>query len=75
MRRSGWAIRLVSLFSVIVCAHALTDAMTIVTLIVDIGSSNTWVGANASNPYIPTNTSTSTDTIIVSVARLRWDFY
>ncbi|EKM51654.1 uncharacterized protein PHACADRAFT_31478 [Phanerochaete carnosa HHB-10118-sp] len=33
-------------------------------LIVDIGSSSTWIGANTSNPYTPTNTSTATSTIL-----------
>ncbi|EKM54900.1 uncharacterized protein PHACADRAFT_147173 [Phanerochaete carnosa HHB-10118-sp] len=34
--------------------------MVVVSLIVDTGSSNTWVGANSSNPYTPTSTSYDT---------------
>ncbi|KIP04920.1 hypothetical protein PHLGIDRAFT_25336 [Phlebiopsis gigantea 11061_1 CR5-6] len=34
-------------------------------LIVDTGSSNTWVGANTANPYVPTSTSVNTTNIIV----------
>lgn len=33
-------------------------------LIVDTGSSSTWVGANASNPYVPTETSVGTTNIL-----------
>lgn len=43
----------------------------VVTLIVDIGSSNTWVGADASFPYVPTDTSRSTDTIMVRRTTLK----
>ena len=35
-------------------------------LIVDTGSSNTWVGANA--PYVVTNTSVNTSELVVSIA-------
>ncbi|EKM61755.1 uncharacterized protein PHACADRAFT_112598 [Phanerochaete carnosa HHB-10118-sp] len=34
-------------------------------LIVDTGSSNTWVGANPSNPYVPTASSVNTTDIIL----------
>ncbi|GJE99837.1 acid protease [Phanerochaete sordida] len=34
------------------------------TLIVDTGSSNTWIGANTSNPYVPTDTSVGTNDIM-----------
>ncbi|GJE97834.1 aspartic peptidase A1 [Phanerochaete sordida] len=34
-------------------------------LIVDTGSSNTWVGADAANPYVPTSSSVNTTDIIL----------
>ncbi len=40
--------------------------MTIDHLLVDTGSSNTWIGANASNPYVPTESSRLTGDGFVS---------
>ncbi len=47
----------------------ITDSDTVqrlVNLIVDTGSSNTWVGANTNNPYTPTNSSIDTGDSVVS---------
>ncbi|KAH9934559.1 family A1 protease [Epithele typhae] len=65
--------RQAAVFDVPATNQAVDYTTTVITLLIDTGSSNTWVGAQLNNPFVGSGTTKSTGQLVASMSRIAFD--